>query len=42
MTIFTRYQGRFTAAQEEEMSVQDYLELCKRDASAYASVPSAC
>ena len=38
MTIFTRYQGRFTAAQEEEMSVQDYLELCKRDASVYASV----
>nr|WP_315226424.1 PrkA family serine protein kinase [uncultured Albidiferax sp.] len=38
MTIFTRYQGRFTEAQEEEMSVQDYLELCKRDPSAYASV----
>jgi len=38
MTIFTRYQGRFAAAQEEEMSVQDYLELCKRDPTAYASV----
>ena len=38
MTIFARYQGRFAAAQEEEMSVQDYLELCKRDRTAYASV----
>jgi serine protein kinase len=38
MTIFTRYQGRFAAAQEEEMSVQDYLELCKRDPTVYASV----
>ena len=38
MSIFARYQGRFEAAQEEEMSIQFYLELCKRDASAYASV----
>jgi serine protein kinase len=38
MSIFARYQDRFEAAQEEEMSVQDYLELCKRDATAYASV----
>ena len=38
MSIFARYQSRFEAAQEEEMSVQDYLDLCKRDASAYASV----
>ncbi len=38
MSIFTRYQGRFEAAQEEEMSIQEYLELCKRDRSAYASV----
>ncbi len=38
MSIFARYQGRFEAAQEEEMSIQDYLELCKRDPSAYASV----
>lgn len=38
MNVFARYQGRFVAAQEEEMSIQDYLELCKRDAAAYASV----
>ncbi|MFT3717701.1 PrkA family serine protein kinase [Pseudorhodoferax sp.] len=38
MSIFARYQDRFEAAQEEEMSVQEYLELCKRDPSAYASV----
>lgn len=38
MSIFARYQGRFEAAQEEEMSIQEYLELCKRDRSAYASV----
>jgi serine protein kinase len=38
MNIFARYQGRYEAAQEFEMSVQDYLELCKRDRMAYASV----
>ncbi len=38
MTIFTRYQGRFAAAQEEEMSLQGYLELCKKDPGVYASV----
>ncbi|MDB5893404.1 MAG: PrkA family serine protein kinase [Rhodoferax sp.] len=38
MSIFTRYQSRFEAAQEEEMSVQEYLDLCKKDPSAYASV----
>ena len=38
MSIFARYQSRFEAAQEEEMSVQEYLDLCKRDPSAYASV----
>ena len=38
MNIFARYQGRFEAAQAEEMSLQEYLNLCKRDPSAYASV----
>ncbi|MFT3963501.1 PrkA family serine protein kinase [Propionivibrio sp.] len=38
MSIFARYQSRFEAAQEEEMSVQEYLDLCRRDPSAYASV----
>jgi len=36
--IFTRYQARFDAGKEEEMSVQDYLDLCRDDPSAYASV----
>ena len=36
--IFTRYQARFEAGKEEEMSVQDYLDLCREDPSAYASV----
>ncbi len=38
MSIFARYQGRFEAAQEEEMSIQDYLDLCRKDPTAYASV----
>jgi len=38
MSIFARYQDRFEASQEEEMSVQEYLELCKQDQSAYATV----
>ena len=38
MTIFARYQSRYEAAQEEEMSLQDYLEVCRSDPTAYASV----
>ncbi len=38
MSIFARYQSRYEAAQEEEMSVQEYLELCRKDPTAYASV----
>ncbi len=38
MSIFTRYQSRYDAAQEEEFSLQEYLELCRNDPSAYASV----
>ncbi|MCP5267747.1 MAG: PrkA family serine protein kinase [Zoogloeaceae bacterium] len=38
MSIFARYQSRYEAAQEEEMSVQEYLDLCRKDATAYASV----
>ncbi len=37
MTIFNAYQARFEAAREEEMSIQEYLELCKSDRSAYAT-----
>jgi serine protein kinase len=38
MSIFTRYQSRYEAAQEEELSIQEYLELCRSDQAAYASV----
>ncbi|AKU12786.1 hypothetical protein AzCIB_2893 [Azoarcus sp. CIB] len=37
MTIFNAYQARFEAAREEEMSIQEYLELCRSDRSAYAT-----
>lgn len=37
MSIFAAYQSRFEAAKEEELSIQDYLELCKTDRSAYAT-----
>ena len=37
MSIFNAYQARFEAAREEEMSLQDYLELCRTDPMAYAT-----
>ena len=37
MSIFSHYQNRFEDSKEEEYSLQEYLELCKRDPSAYAS-----
>lgn len=37
MSIFNAYQARFEAAREEEMSIQEYLELCRTDRSAYAT-----
>ncbi|HEX8987304.1 MAG TPA: PrkA family serine protein kinase [Rhodocyclaceae bacterium] len=38
MTLLARYQSRYEAAQEEELSVQEYLELCRADRMAYATV----
>ena len=38
MSIFTRYQSRYEAAQEEELSIQEYLDLCRSDPTAFASV----
>jgi len=37
MSIFNAYQSRFEATREEEMSLQEYLDLCKTDPSAYAT-----
>ncbi|GAA5213058.1 PrkA family serine protein kinase [Corallincola platygyrae] len=37
MGIFEHYQQRYEATQEEEYSLKEFLELCKKDRSAYAS-----
>ena len=37
MGVFEHYQDRFDAALEEELSLQDYLEMCKSDPSVYAT-----
>jgi serine protein kinase len=36
--IFSKYQTRFTNHQEQEMTVEEYLQLCKTDKTAYATV----
>ncbi|WP_158772593.1 PrkA family serine protein kinase [Cobetia sp. L2A1] len=37
MSIFDHVQSRYERIQQEEMSLQEYLELCRQDRSAYAS-----
>jgi len=37
MTIFKRYLSRYEESREENLSLQQYLELCKQDPLAYAS-----
>ncbi len=37
MNIFDNYAARYERTREEEYSMQEYLELCKRDKLAYAS-----
>jgi len=37
MSIFSHYQSRYEGAKEEEFSLQEYLEICKADPTAYAS-----
>ncbi|MBA6418468.1 PrkA family serine protein kinase [Pseudomonas sp. 5Ae-yellow] len=37
MSIFSHFQNRFEATRQEEYSLQEYLELCKTDPTAYAS-----
>ncbi len=39
MNIFNHYQDRYKATQEEVLSLQDYLQLCKQDPGVYASAP---
>ncbi|MDX1498879.1 MAG: PrkA family serine protein kinase, partial [Woeseiaceae bacterium] len=37
MSIFGTYQSRFEGTQEEEYSLEEYLDICKKDPAAYAS-----
>jgi len=37
MSIFNHYQNRFDSLQEEELSLNEYLDLCKEDPSVYSS-----
>ncbi|MDX1318736.1 MAG: PrkA family serine protein kinase [Oceanospirillum sp.] len=37
MSIFSHVQNRFDRVQQEEYSLQEYLEICKQDPMAYAS-----
>ena len=37
MSIINHYMDRYKGVQEEELSLQDYLALCKSDPSAYAN-----
>lgn len=37
MSIFSHFQSRFETTQQEEMSLQEYLELCKTEPATYAS-----
>lgn len=37
MSIFEKYKARYDSKQEEEYSLQEYLEICKNNPMAYAS-----
>ena len=37
MGVFEHFQDRYDAVQQDEMSLQDYLNLCREDNSVYAS-----
>lgn len=37
MSIFNHYRDRYESTQQEELSVKEYLELCKTDPSVYAT-----
>ncbi|HYE35895.1 PrkA family serine protein kinase [Methylocaldum sp.] len=37
MGIFDHYQSRYEKAREEEYSLQEYLEICRKEPTAYAS-----
>ena len=37
MRLFSHFQSRFESAEQEEFSLQEYLDLCKNDTTTYAS-----
>jgi serine protein kinase len=37
MGVFEHFQARYEATQEEELTLQEYLEICRSDPSAYAT-----
>jgi serine protein kinase len=37
MSIFNHYRERYEATQQEELTIKEYLELCKQDSSVYAT-----
>ncbi|MGR9000056.1 MAG: PrkA family serine protein kinase, partial [Gammaproteobacteria bacterium] len=37
MSIFEHYRSKFDELKEEELTLQEYLDLCKKDPLAYAS-----
>jgi len=37
MTIFNQYLNRYAESKEEEFTLQEYLDICKNDPSAYAT-----
>ncbi len=37
MSIFDKYQARYESTQQEELSLQEYLNICKEDPTAYAN-----
>ena len=37
MSIFDHFQARYETAKEEEYTLQEYLDICKKDRTAYAS-----
>ncbi len=37
MSIFDHYKARYSSTQQEEMSLQEYLSLCKEDPKVYAN-----
>ena len=37
MSIFSHYISRYEESKEEELTIQEYLDICKKDPSAYAT-----